>query len=242
MTSAEAVRYAYLAAMKRWHRHSIDGLERLTAPGPKLVVAYHGRGIPLDLALVGEEIRKRSGYLPRNAVHAGLWAIPKARPLLEAAGCVPGDGPELRAALGRGEVVFIAPGGTHEGLRTFRERYRVDWGKRRGYLRLAQELGVPLIPLATAGVDDRFIGLNDGHALGKALGLPARWPFWLALGPFGLYPFTADFPVRFHTAVGTPIDLSSLPSIDPDWLERAHAAVTAEVQRLLDRARAEVSP
>lgn len=230
------LRDGWLEGMKRWHRYSVEGLEHLRAPGPKLLVAYHGRGIPLDLALLAEEVRQLDGYLPRSIVHQGLWHIPLFSKYLEASGCIPGDGPELRAAITRGETVFIAPGGTYEGLRGFWKRHEVDWGNRRGYLRLALELGVPLIPAATAGMDDRFIGLNDGHAWGNRLRLPGKWPFWIALGPFGVYPFTLDFPVKFHTVIGEPMVLSPPANVDDAWLDETHARITRRIQVVLDEA------
>lgn len=236
MNSATLVRSAWLETMKRWHRYSVEGLEHLRSPGAKLLLAYHGRGIPLDLALLAEEVRHSEGYLPRSIVHEGLWHIPYFPKYLEESGCIPGDGPELRAAISRGETVFIAPGGTFEGLRGFWNRHQVDWGRRRGYLRLALELGVPLIPAATAGMDDRFIGLNDGHALGRRLRLPAKWPLWVAFGPFGLYPFTLDFPVKFHTVIGEPIVLSPPANIDDDWLDSTHQMITQRIQGVLDEA------
>lgn len=232
----QEVRSAWLEAMRRWHRYSVDGIEHILTPGPKLLVAYHGRGIPLDLALLAEKVQHIAGYLPRSIVHEGLWHIPFFSHYLDASGCIPGDGPILRQAITRGETVFVAPGGTYEGLRSFWHRHEVDWGPRRGYLRLALELGIPLIPAATAGMDDRFIGLNDGHALGRKLKLPGKWPLWFALGPFGLYPFTVDFPVKFHTVIGEPIVLDPPKNPDSAWLDETHLMITKKIQRVLDEA------
>jgi 1-acyl-sn-glycerol-3-phosphate acyltransferase len=236
-----ALRSGWLDAMKRWHRYSARGIEHLRTPGAKLLIGYHGRGMPLDLALLAEEVRRLEGYIPHCIVHEGLWRIPLAKSYLEAHRAIPGDGPELRAAISRGETVFIAPGGTYEGLRSFWHRHVVDWGNRRGYLRLALELGIPLVPAATAGVDDRFIGLNDGHELGRRLKLPARWPLWIALGPLGVYPFTVDFPVKFHTVIGEPIHLSPPADMDAEWLDATHGMITTRVQRVLDEALSDVS-
>lgn len=236
MSAIELIRAKWLEAMKERHRYSVEGLEHLLTPGPKLLIAYHGRGIPLDLALLAEEVRRIAGYLPRSIVHQGLWDIPFFSTYLAASGCIPGDGPVLREAVRRGEAVFVAPGGTYEGLRGFWHRHEVDWGPRRGYLRLALELGLPLIPAATAGMDDRFIGLNDGHALGRKLHLPGKWPLWFALGPQGLYPFTLDFPVKFHTVIAEPIVLEPPKNPDSAWLEETHCLITQRIQSTLDTA------
>ena len=77
-----------------------------------------------------------------------------------------------------------------EGTRSFRERYKVKWGDRRGYLKLALKYKIPIIPTGGTGVDDTYIGLNDGYAWGKRLGLPGNLPFWFAfgVGPWPMCP------------------------------------------------------
>jgi hypothetical protein len=97
-----------------------------------------------------------------------------------------------------------------------------------------------IIPVAAAGSDDAYIGLNDGYALGRRIGLPRGWALWFGLGPLGLFPFSPPFPVRFHQLVGKPIDLDAGGRIDPNdraALLRVHKKVTATVQKLLERAR-----
>ncbi|MFN7147809.1 MAG: acyltransferase, partial [Myxococcota bacterium] len=127
-------------------------------------------------------------------------------------------------------------GGTREGCRSFRHRYTLDWGERHGYLRVALRHRLPIVPAAGHGVDDTYIGLNDGYALGKRLGAPGKMPVWFGLGPFGLWPFSLPFPVRITTRLGAPIHL---PEVDPDdhaALSALHARVTGTVQALLEAA------
>src|SRR5262249_1175334 len=63
-------------------------------------------------------------------------------------GLVTGDGPAVEEAVRRGELHVVEPGGTREGCRSFRHRYRVDWGERTGYLRLALRHRLPIVPIA----------------------------------------------------------------------------------------------
>ena len=229
----------YLRFLRRYHRFSAEGGERLLTPGPKLVIGYHGRGLPMDLAMLGLMIFEAKGYLPRSITHAAFHTLPVARHLFPYWGAIPGDGPELAEAVGRGEVILLTPGGTQEGLRSFRERYVVNWGERRGYLRLALKYRIPLVPVASSGVDDRFIGLNDGHAWGKRLKLPGQIPAWIGLG-VGVFPLALPLPSRIHTVVGEPILVATAPGEEPrekEHFEELHRRTTREVQALLDAAR-----
>ena len=229
----------YTRFLRRYHRFSAEGAERLLDPGAKLVVAYHGRGLPMDLGILSLFIFEQRGYLPRSITHEAMYKLGFARAFFNLWGGLPGDGPEVAEAVARGETVFLAPGGTREALRTFRERYKVDWGKRRGYLKLALKYGMPIVPVASSGVDDRFIGLNDGHAWGKKLKMPGGAPFWIGLG-IGVFPLALPLPSKIHTIVGEPIDLQTVlgvPPTEPEHFEELHRLVTGKVQELLDRAR-----
>lgn len=230
----------YARFLRRYHRFSVEGIERLLEPGAKLVVAYHGRGLPMDLAILSLCIFEQRGYLPRAITHEAMYKLRFAKAFFNLWGGLPGDGPEIAEAVERGETVFLAPGGTREALRTFRERYTVDWGKRRGYLKLALKYKMPIVPVASSGVDDRFIGLNDGHAWGRKLKMPGGAPFWIGLGLGGVFPFALPLPSKIHTLVGEPIDLRTAlgaEPTEPEHFEELHTLTTGKVQELLDRAR-----
>jgi hypothetical protein len=185
-------------------------------------------------------LRERGGPEPRPVIHAAFERAPVLRWLVEGVGFVTGDGAPMEHVISRGDPVIVTPGGTREGCRSARDRYRVAWGDRTGYLRLALKYRLPVIPTAATGVDDTYIGLNDGYTWGKRLGLPARLPAWIGLGPIGLWPLSPPFPVKIIQHIGPPIDLTAGGPTDPTdraALLRLHRRVTAEVQALLDRAR-----
>ena len=134
----------------------------------------------------------------------------------------------------------MQPGGTREGCRSFRHRYQVDWGDRVGYLTMALRHGLPIVPIAAAGIDDGYVGLNDGYALGKRLGAPARLPLWLGLGLFGPFPFSPPLPVKITQLIGEPINLEAEGPVNRDdriALRRLHEKVKGAVQALLDEGR-----
>jgi hypothetical protein len=161
---------------------------------------------------------------------------------VDGVGFVSGDGEEMAQVIARGEPVIVTPGGTREGCRSSRQRYRVDWGERVGYLHLALKYKLPVLPAASMGVDDTYLGLNDGYRWGKRLKVPGRMPLWLGVGPLGLWPLSPPFPSRITLQLGEPLHLEAEGPVDPSDRERLlvlHRRVVGAVQGLLDGARAE---
>jgi len=226
--------------LRVWHRYEVQGLERLLQPGAKLIVAYHGRPLALDQCMLTVTLYEQLGYLPHGIIHGYFGQNPLLRWVIDGLGFVTGDGPDIAEAVARGEHVLVQPGGTREGCRSFRHRYQVDWGDRLGYLRLSIKHGLPIVPVAGNGVDDTYLGLNDGYVLGRRLGVPAGLPVWLGLGLTGVWPLAMPFPVKVTQLVGEPIDRHLGGRIDPadrPALLNLHQEVRDAVQSLMDRAR-----
>lgn len=232
---------AAMATLARYHRFEIIGLESLLAPGAKLIVGYHGRPLAIDLCMLTAVLQRRLGYLPHGIIHGYFGHDRALRRLIDGLGFLIGDGPELFAAVARGEHIVVAPGGTREGCRSVGDRYRVDWGGRLGYLRLALRYRLPIVPVATAGIDDVYLGLNDGYALGQRLGLPHRLPLWLGVGLFGVWPLAAPLPVKLTQRIGRPITAHLTSELQAESDEQALRAmdhtVRSAVQALLDEGR-----
>ncbi|MCY1078667.1 lysophospholipid acyltransferase family protein [Archangium lansingense] len=227
--------------LRRYHRYRVIGLETLLEPGAKLIVAYHGRPLAFDQCMLTVVLHERLGYLPHGIIHGAFDENPVMKWLINGLGFVTKDGPELEAAVARGEHILVQPGGTREGCRSFRHRYEVDWGERTGYLRLAIKYGLPIVPVAGDGVDDAFIGLNDGYALGRRLGAPAGLPVWFGVGATGLWPLSLPFPVRMTQLVGQPFHHHLEAGVDVndrEVLRALNREVADAVRELLDRARA----
>jgi hypothetical protein len=226
-------------AARVYHRYEVRGIERLDGLGAALLVGYHGRPIAHDQCMLTVTLEERYGVMPHGVVHGAVETNPLMQWVSDDLGFVTGDGAAVEEAVRRGELIMVQPGGTREGCRSSRHRYEVDWGDRTGYLRLALRYGLPVVPLAASGVDDTYLALNDGYALGKRLHVPGRLPLWLGIGPLGLWPLSPPFPVKIVQHIGEPIDLTREGPVDPDdraALLALHRRVAAAVQALLDRA------
>lgn len=230
----------YWDAMRRYHRFEVRGLERLKGLGPCLFIGYHGRAVAHDLILLQRMLAERDGVAPKAVVHKSWREIPGLDWLADGLEWVTEDGEEMRRLFARGESLMITPGGPLEGCRSFRDRYHVRWGDRFGYLKLALKYDLPIVPTGGTGVDDTFIGLNDGYAWGKRLGLPMGLPAWLAFGATGPWPFTLPFPAKICCHIGAPIDPHAEGRIgrrDKAALAKLHERVAGAVQALMDEAR-----
>ena len=243
MSVPRQVWLAVWRGFQRYHRYRVDGLEHLDGRGAALIVGYHGRPFAFDMCMLTVALYDRLGYLPHGILHRGVDDIPPLKWFADDLGFVTADGPDIAAAVARGEHVVTTPGGAEEGCRHFGQRYRVRWGERFGYLRMALKYRLPIVPVGAAGADDTYIGLLDAARVGARLGVPAKWSWvlWTGIGPLGLYPFSPPFPVRMRQLVGAPIDVvAEARGAAPDdrgTLARLHRRVTGAVQGLLDRAR-----
>jgi 1-acyl-sn-glycerol-3-phosphate acyltransferase len=228
-----------LGFMARYSRFETSGVEHLLEGEPGVLVGYHGRPHALDYFYLCALMHDRFGTFPKAIVRSSLQRTPLARDLMRQAGLyygAPGEG-EIARLRERREHLYVSPGGLREALRPFwKDRYRVSWGSRRGYIRLAARHHLPIYPCAAIGVDEAYLGLHDGHALAKRLGISIG-PLWLAVGMGGPWPLALPFPVRIVQRIGAPIDLAPLraqATSDERFEHDAHELVQGRVQRMLD--------
>jgi 1-acyl-sn-glycerol-3-phosphate acyltransferase len=154
-----------------YFRADVRGLDRIPPEGPVLLVGNHSGGnIPPDtfvftLAFCSYFGVERPFYqLAHNLV---VSAPPLAS--LRKFGTVAANHDNARLALESGAALLVYPGGDYEVFRPFWERNKVDFGGRKGYVRLAREAGVPIVPIASIGGQESVIFLSRGQWLAKLL-------------------------------------------------------------------------
>lgn len=233
-SAARALWRADWAWRRRWHRYRVEGIEPLLMPGARLLVGYHGRPIAHDLCMLQEVLREEHGVDSHAFIHAAAARMPGLRHLVDGGGFLTGDDAQTEAAVAAGHLLIVTPGATREGCRPSSIRNKVDWGERSGFLKLALKYRLPVVPAAGIGVDDTYVGLNDGYAWGRRLHMPEGIPAWLGVGPLGLWPWSPPFPVGIRTVIAPPITRHLEPGFDPH--DRAAVAeLGAEVRRVVQR-------
>src|SRR5919199_841968 len=93
-------------------------------------------------------------------------------------------------ALDQGAALLVYPGGDYEVHRPSWETAKVDFGRRKGWIRLALDKDVPIVPVVSLGGQETALFLSRGEWLSKLLRLDRMFrlkvlPISLAL-PWGL--------------------------------------------------------
>lgn len=212
----------------RYFRVRLLGIENVPDQGAALLVGNHSGGIPYDGTMLLYGIhrnhpkRRRVRPLVANfAFRAGWMANVVAR-----VGCVRASTETALPLLSAGELVAVFPEGLKGVGKLYRERYRLARFGRGGFVRLAREAQVPLIPVAFLGAEEIHPVIGKITSLAEPLGLPyiPITPTFPWLGPLGLLPV----PTKWTIQIGTPI------APPPPGDESATARVAEEVRSAID--------
>jgi 1-acyl-sn-glycerol-3-phosphate acyltransferase len=226
-----------------WYRGEVRGLGNIPDSGPVLLVGNHSGGNMLPDTLVftlafstyfGVE---RSFYqLAHNLVLAmpGLGWLRKF-------GTVAASHENARKALRSDAALLVYPGGDYEVHRPIWERNRVDFNGRKGFLRLAIEEDVPIVPVVAIGGQETAVFLSRGERLARLLALDRIFrlkvlPISLAL-PWGVN--VGD--MLGHIPLPAKITIETLPAVhlreqfgpDPD-VDEVYDHLIGVMQESLD--------
>jgi 1-acyl-sn-glycerol-3-phosphate acyltransferase len=225
-----------------YFRADVRGLDRIPTEGPVLLVGNHSGGnLPPDtfvftLAFCSYFGVERPFYqLAHNLVVSmpGLGSLRKF-------GTVAANHDNARLALQSGAALLVYPGGDYEVFRPFWERNKVDFGGRKGYVKLAREAGVPIVPIASVGGQESVLFLSRGQWLAKLLMVDKLLrlksvPIALA-PPWGLV--ISD--LYGHFPLPSKIVIEALDPIEPDGDDQAvHDKVEGALQAAVNRLAAE---
>jgi len=177
--------------------------------------------------------------------HSLVLASPWGQ-LLRKYGTVTASPENAERALSSGAALLVYPGGDREVHRPVWERNKVDFGGRHGFVRLALEQDVPIVPVVSVGGQETALFLSRGAGLAKALGLDRllrlkALPLSIA-APWGLNVGDLmghiPLPAKITTEVLPPIDLRRQFGPDPD-VDEVYEQVTRQMQEALDALAAE---
>jgi 1-acyl-sn-glycerol-3-phosphate acyltransferase len=222
----------FLPVVRQYFRYEVIGLENVPARGRAVLVANHGI-LPVDALLLHYAIKDAFGRWPRGLTDRRIFRIPLLRQIFMDLGIVVAHPDTGQALLEQEEIVTIMPGGSREAFKPSRERYKLMWQRRRGFVRLAIQTGSPIIPAVCIGNDELYHVFLDGYELseriyGKGVLLPISLP--IGLGP-------VPFPAKLTHYVGKPIRFRYKPedAEDPQKVARLHRRVVRVMQELLGR-------
>jgi 1-acyl-sn-glycerol-3-phosphate acyltransferase len=199
-----------------WFRGEVRGLGNVPDRGPVLLVGNHSGGnmtpdtILFTLAFsTFFGVERRFYQLAHNLVLAMPWLAP-----LRKFGTVAASPLNASEALDSGAALLVYPGGDYEVHRPSWLRNRVDFGGRKGFIRLALEKDVPIVPVVSVGGQETALFLTRGEGLARMLWLDRLFrlkvlPISLAL-PWGLN--IGD--MAGHIPLPAKLTIETLPAID----------------------------
>ena len=220
-----------------YFRADVRGLQNIPEEGPVLLVGNHSGGnLTPDTHVFTLAfstyfgVERRFHQLAHNLVLSmpGLGSLRKY-------GTVAATPENAQRALDVGAALLVYPGGDYEVHRPSWESATVDFGGRKGFIRLAKERKVPLVPVVAIGGQETALFLSRGERLAKLFGLDRMFrlkvlPISLAL-PWGLNVGDMlghiPLPAKITIQVLEPIDVSRMD------VDRAYERVTTAMQTAL---------
>jgi 1-acyl-sn-glycerol-3-phosphate acyltransferase len=227
-----------------YFRADVRGLDRIPADGPVLLVGNHSGGnlTPdthvFTLAFTTYfGVERRFFQLAHNLVLAmpGLGSLRKY-------GTVAASPQNAEKALDTGAALLVYPGGDYEVHRPIWDSAKVDFGGRKGFIRLALRKDVPIVPVVSIGGQETALFLSRGERLARLFGLDRLFrlkvlPISLAI-PWGLnigdmlghFPLPAKITVQVLDPINLREEFGKNPDLDAvydELLGRMQSTLTA---------------
>jgi 1-acyl-sn-glycerol-3-phosphate acyltransferase len=241
----ERQKYLWNPLMDYWFRMEVEGWERLPEPPSLLIGIHSGAPFVWDAWTVGVQWWRHFGgeRTLHGTAHDALMAAPLVGTYFRKMGVLPAAPDSIAAALAAGRDVALWPGGEIDSLRPWVQRDEAILAGRKGFIRMAINAGVPIVPISTVGGPDSMPVLVSGRRLARALQLDkfARLKmFPVALqAPWGLSPAILPeipLPTKIRTAFQDPIELDHDPdrASDDDYVDAKYREVQGSIQRGMD--------
>lgn len=236
----ESVRQAIVPVLmlyRYWFRVETVGIEQVP-PGGVLLIANHAGQLPFDAAMILTAMLLEADppRILRSMAEYWVPQLPFVSELAARGGAVAGTPETCREMLEAGEAVLVFPEGVRGMNKLYKDRYKLQrFGT--GFLRLALQAQVPIVPIAVVGSEEQQPGLANWRGLGQALGMPAFpiTPTFPWLGPLGLLPL----PVKYRIYFGEPMHFQGSPADEDAVIEAQVARVREAIEALFARGLAE---
>jgi 1-acyl-sn-glycerol-3-phosphate acyltransferase len=199
-----------------WFRGEVRGLGNIPDSGPVLLVGNHSGGnLTPDTGIFTLAFSTFFGVERRfyQLAHNLVLAMPTLGGLRKF-GTVAASQQNARKALDSGAALLVYPGGDYEVHRPSWESGKVDFGGRKGFIELALERDVPIVPVVSIGGQETALFLTRGERLARLtmvdrLARLKVLPISIAL-PWGLN--VGD--MLGHIPLPAKITIETLPAID----------------------------
>jgi 1-acyl-sn-glycerol-3-phosphate acyltransferase len=226
-----------------YFRGEVRGLENIPEEGPALLVGNHSGGTMIaDTFVFSQQFYEHFG--PDRRFHQLAHSVAARMPglgLIRRYGTLVASHENARRAFRKGAPVLVYPGGDYETFRPSTHSDRIEFGGRKGFVKLALEEGVPIVPVVSIGGQETALFVTRGETAARLTGLAklARIKVLpVSLGPpFGInlldLPGRLPLPAKITIQVMPPVDLRERFGPKPDP-EQVYDEVTGDMQDALD--------
>jgi 1-acyl-sn-glycerol-3-phosphate acyltransferase len=236
------------AVCRTYFRGEAEGLENIPVGEPSLLVGNHSGGLLIaDTFVFSAAFYDHFG--PDRRFHQLAHDMAARMPvlgLIRRYGTLAASHENAKKAFDLGAPVLVYPGGDYETFRPSWHGDQIEFGGRKGFIKLALEQGVPIVPVVSIGGQETALFVTRGERLARLTRLDqlARIKVLpVSLGPpFGVnlldLPGRVPLPAKITLEVLPPIDLRERFGADADP-DEVYEEVTSEMQGTLDDLAAE---
>ena len=166
----------YLPILETYYRAKFIGIENIP------ITPFLGVGNHLGVHFMPETYLWMTKYhsmnlkvpmkvLVHHFVHevASFLKLPK-----DALGMIEADPEKAINELKSGNAVTVYPGGDRDNTKPFKDRYKIDFFDRLGYIELAIRAQVPILPIVGIGGGETLFVLSAGEKIAEVIGLK-KW-------------------------------------------------------------------
>jgi 1-acyl-sn-glycerol-3-phosphate acyltransferase len=229
------------ATLGTYFRGEVRGLDNIPSSGPALLVGNHSGGTMIvDTFVFATEFYTHFG--PERRFHQLAHDIAARMPAtgISRWGTVAASHDNARKAFDKQAPVLVYPGGDYETFRPSWHSDRIEFGGRKGFIKLALERDVPIVPVVAIGGQETALFLTRGERAARLTGwadltrikvLPVAFA-----PPFGVnlldLPGRIPLPAKITVDVLPPIDLAQRFGPAPEHKD-VYDQITGEMQEAL---------
>jgi 1-acyl-sn-glycerol-3-phosphate acyltransferase len=229
------------AVMGTYFRGEVRGMDNIPSAGPALLVGNHSGGTMIaDTFVFATEFYTQFG--PQRRFHQLAHDVAARIPAtgISRWGTVAASHDNARKAFEKGAPVLVYPGGDYETFRPTWHSDQIEFGGRKGFIKLALEQGVPIVPVVAIGGQETALFVTRGERVAKLTGWAKATrikvlPVAIA-PPFGIslldLPTRIPLPAKITIEVLPPIDLVERFGATPKY-EHVYNEITGEMQEAL---------
>jgi 1-acyl-sn-glycerol-3-phosphate acyltransferase len=212
--------------MATYHGHEAIGLENIPTQGPAIVAVNHSY-ITYDMLLLAAAIHEKKNRILHSAADKWFFKSHTLKPIFESINMFEGTHEGAKRTLSDGHLLLVAPGGMYESMQN--KPGEIFWSKRKGFVKLAIEMQVPIVLAACPKADEVYTNYTP-KVLSDFFYDNFKLPFAILRG-VGLSPIPK--PIKLTHLLSNPLH----PPKKLEDLDDFHKKVISKMEELMKKAK-----